>query len=193
MSEKLVKSAAAPTVLVKGGTSSSSYDNMIAKKEADANARRSYQDKQYAKAQEAPKNGAVARMGSHKMITQESPRLVLKYLNRDRSVRQECISEVTLAPTQNGELDPMFTLVCPHCLERGLPQDECQLMVRNSHRKWHLDEKFKHHVERVVDPFTGEPMAVIIAGKVTVEETVKCSNYNCNWRVKIDGSNVIPV
>ena len=183
-----------PTVFIKGGTSSTRYDNAIAKKKADAEARRKKQDVMYHEAAHASEKGAVSRIGSQKLITNESPKAVLYYLNKDGSVRQECISEITMLPLPGGEVDMMFTLVCPHCLERGVGQGESQLMVKNSHRKWHLREDIPADKKFVMleDPY-GNPIHVNVAGWITVEDTIRCSNYNCNWACKIDKSRVIGV
>jgi hypothetical protein len=188
MSEK--KKVIFPEVFVKGGTSSSSYDVELAKKRASAKERRSKQERMYQQAQTASSVGAVSRVGSHKMVTSESPKAVLYYLNRDGSIRQECISEITTIQT-NGELDLMFTLVCPRCLERGVGQDESNLMVKQSHRKWHLNQEIPASKKFVMltDPF-GNPLPVLVAGEITVENVIRCSNYNCNWACRIDESKV---
>jgi hypothetical protein len=181
----------APVVFMKGGSTSAAYDKQIAQKKADAEARRSLQDQQMDVANRPAQLGGpaeVARLGSHKMITSESPRLVLRYLNRDKSLRQECISEVTsIAGQRPGEIDTMFSLVCPKCLERGLPQGESQLFVRNSHRKFHLDTR-KAGPRIVETPFGRD--VVLVCGTVTVDDPVRCSNFNCTWAVRIDGSDV---
>lgn len=182
----------APTVIIKGGTSSSSYDQLMAKKAHDAEQRRAHQDRQVAAASAAQgQNGVVARLGSRKFVTSESPRLVLRYLNPDRSIKQECISEVThVNGAKQGELDIMFSLVCPKCLERGIPQGEAQLFVRDSHRKFFLDPTKSGPV--AVDTAFGRQV-VNVCGVVTVRDVVRCSNYNCNWSVRIEDSNVIEV
>jgi hypothetical protein len=180
----------APTIIMKGGTTSSRYDNEMAKKQADADKRRQHQDTQMAIAQkQSGADGSVARLGSHRMIGNDSPRLVLQYLNRDRSIRQECISEIThVNGAKPGELDMMFSLVCPKCIERGLPQGECQLFVKNSHRKFHLDTR-KAGPRRVESAFGVQ--LVLVCGTVTVDDIIRCSNFNCTWSVRIDDSKVV--
>jgi hypothetical protein len=177
------------TVIMKGGTSSSSYDKLMAKKNADAERRRAHQDRQFevAKRQNGA-DGSVARLGSRKMIDGDSPRLVLRYLNRDGSIRQECISEITqVNGDKQGTLDTMFSLVCPRCLERGVPQGEAQLFVRDSHRKFSLNPAKAGPV--VVETVFGRQV-ILVCGEVTVKDIVRCSNYNCNWSVRIEDSKV---
>lgn len=182
----------APTVIMKGGTTSSRYDSEMAKKQADAEKRRQHQDVQMSIAKKnAGADGSIARLGSHRMLGSDSPRLVLQYLNKDRSVRQECISEITHVNGANqGELDMMFSLVCPKCLERGLPQGECQLFVKNSHRKFHLDVR-KAGPQRVESAFGTQ--IVLVCGTVSVDDIVRCSNFNCTWSVRIDASKVLEI
>ena len=182
----------APMVMMKGGSSSGSYDKMMAKKKADAEARRAYQDRQMTAASKMQgADGSVARLGSRSMINADSPRLVLRYRNRDGSIRQECISEITnVNGAKQGELDTMFSLVCPKCLERGIPQGEAQLFIRDSHHKFFLDSN-KTGPQRVETAFG--PQIVLVCGVVTVRDIVRCSAYNCDWAVRIEDSNVMEV
>ena len=181
---------ASPTIIIKGGTTSSTYDNKIAEQLADAEKRRAHEDWVADKVERAPEEGAIARIGEQKFLTNESPRLVLYYMNKDGSVRQECLSEITMYPIPGslvGALDIMFTLVCPRCLERGVPHGESQLMVQNRHRKFHRDERQKKLVQ-VMTSFG--PQIVHQDCTVTVDDIVRCSNFNCNWAVRIGDSKV---
>jgi hypothetical protein len=189
-----VKIGGVPLGIVKGGTTSFRYDQEMKKKAAEAEARRNAEEERFQAAREGvqgTEEGLVAaRLGNYSMVNNTTPRLVLFYMNKDGSIRQECKSEITMLPDPlGGPLDMMFALVCPKCLERGLPQGECQIMVRNSHRKFWLDTT-KAGVIVLRDPFAGVPDPVIVSGTVTVEDRVKCSNYNCTWSVKIDNSKV---
>jgi len=179
----------APMVIMKGGTTSSSYDQLMQAKEADANRRRDHQDTVRKMIEDdVDAGGGVGGFHEQKLVTQETPKLLLQYLNLDGSVYQECISEIT------GDFDPfgnstnmMFTLVCPDCVARGLPQSECQIMVRDSHRKWFLDDK-KRGIVPVETPWGTQVLNR--AGTVTVQDVVKCSNYMCTWAANIDDSKV---
>lgn len=183
-----------PTVIVKGGTTSASYDKEQARRRADAERRRDIQDTQAAMGQQGvSREGgfSLARLGSARMVTENSPRLVLYYMNKDHSVRQECKSEITFYehPTKVGEMDMMFAMVCPRCLERGIAQGESQMLIKASHRAFWIDEKLKGTVVALRDPW-GNLDPVIICGTVTVQDTVKCSNYNCTYAVRIHDSKV---
>jgi len=127
------------------------------------------------------------------MINQNSPRLILRYLNKDGSIHLECKSEITLVPPPNSSdaapLEMMFAMVCPRCVSRGVPQGEAQMMIRESHRKFWIDEKRKGQVEPLEWP-GGVREFVTICGTVTVQDIVRCSNYNCNYAVRIENSNI---
>ena len=187
-----------PTVIMKGGTTTSSYDREMAKRKADAERRRAIQDEQTAVARRGvtrDRSGvSLGRLGSARMITADSPRLVLYYMAADKTVRQECKSEITFYehPTKPGEMDMMFAMVCPKCLERGVTQGESQMLIKAAHRKFWLDERTKGTVVPLRDAW-GNLDPVIICGTVTVEDTVRCSNYNCAYAVRINNSQVFEV
>jgi hypothetical protein len=178
----------APTVYMKGGTTSSRYDNALAQKEADAERRRKAQDRMRSDVEGAVGQGAIGGLHEMRMVTQDSGKLWLQYLNDDGSTYQDCVSEITVFPDPFGNAaDMMFTLVCPKCVERGVPMGESQIMVRSSHRKWWLDET-KRGV--VAIPTEAGPMILHQAGHVTVQDIIRCSNFNCTWSVRIDGNKV---
>lgn len=172
----------APEVLVKGGTMSSRQEKLIHEQEVDANRRRGLQDQQRLIAQQQHGPGSVASFRSRKLITEDSPRLVLWYKKHD----QFCLSEITMVSAgAGGGLEPMFTLVCTKCLERGVPQGQAQLQVRNSNRQFSVDDKKggprKIHVG-------GVQQVVQQCGTVTVEERIRCGA--CGWTVRIIDSVV---
>jgi hypothetical protein len=171
----------APTVFVKGGTLSSSQTNQIKQAEHEANQRRAKQDQEMAAAAQPMGPGSIGSLRSRKLVTEDSPRLVLWY----RKQEQECVSEITMVPGSSGQLDPMFTLVCTKCLERGLPQGQAQLQVRNEHREFSIDHT-KRGPKRVF--FGNVPKVVNICGTVTVKDKVRCGA--CGWTVRIIDSKV---
>lgn len=177
--------------LVKGGTTSSAYDRQLAEAKDNAEQRRAHQDRQFEMGARGIQDGEAASLHSMRLKDQGTPSLVLEYMARDKTVRQECIGEFTMVPMPDGQgMEPMFTLVCPRCLERGVPSDDAQLMVRNSHRRFDLDERKKNTIKVVTNPVTGEPIPIILAGTITCDDIIRCSNFNCNWAVRIDDSKV---
>jgi len=190
--------AGCPITIVKGGTTTSRYDAEQSRRKLDADRRRAHTDRMYATRDHAIKQGDAARIGALRMVNEESPRLVLNYLNRDKTIRQQALSEITLLPVakKKNEWETTFTMVCPRCVERGVAQGEAQMHVRDSHRKFTLDERRKGEVVVVsfqYDDGTKFQQAVLIAGTVSVHDTVRCDNYNCDFACRIDDSNVIEV
>jgi len=183
-----------PTIIVKGGTSRGSYDREVQRRKADAEHRRQKQDAMYRRRDHARQHGDIARIGETSLLNQSSPRLVLNYLNADGSLRQQCKSEITVVPKKDrpNEWETVFALVCPRCLERGLPAGESQMLVRDSHRKFDIDERKKGTVI-MLDYAWGYREPVVIAGTVTCHDVIRCSNYNCNYAVRIEDSKVIEV
>jgi hypothetical protein len=189
----------APMGMVRGGTTSMRYDREVKQREVEAEARRAYQDKQYGAGREAAQRGdTVTRLGSMRLINESSPRLVLSYLRRDKTVRQQCKSEITMMPIEGkqNEWEIMFAMVCPHCVARGVPQGQAQMLIRSENRKFSLDERLKGTIV-VLDHDYGDGMPfkepVIIAGTVTAHETIRCDNHNCTFACRIDNSNIIEV
>ena len=180
-----------PTVIMKGGTTSSAYDKAMAAAAFHANARREQQDAMRQEVEGAVEDGsAVGSLGEQRFITAESPKILLQYMNDDGSVAQECVSEIMQYPDPfGGPPDIMFVMVCPKCVARGVPQGEAQVMVKNRHRKWFLDER-KRGVVNVEVP--GIPGGQILhrAGTVTCNDIIRCSNFNCDWAVRVDDSKV---
>jgi hypothetical protein len=191
-SEKEGKSTMGPSplqIIVKGGTTSSAHDKERAKQLHAAEVGRAHQDRQMAAAakgvQMTDKGFVAAHIESLRLMDGGSPRVVFYYLNRDKSVRQECVGEIAMM----ADGDELFTLVCPKCLERGEPHGSAQVMVKKSHRKWELDTRKAGTIVLLTDPF-GKPFQVKLCGTVHCYEPLRCSNVGCTWAVKIYDSRV---
>lgn len=171
----------APQVIVRGGTMSSAQTTQIQKDEANANQRRAVQDRQREVASSAHAPGSVASLRSRRLITEDSPRLVLWYRKHD----QYCLSEITMVAAEGGGMEPMFTMVCTTCLRRDVPQGQAQLQVRNSNRAFSVD-----HTTRGPKKVEFGTTAQVVqqCGTVTVEDVIRCGN--CGQRYRIVDSKV---
>jgi len=187
-----------PTIIVKGGTTSSRYDKDRAQREALAEQGRQHQDKQEQAASfgvgMTDKGFVHSKLTSLRMMDSGHPRVVFYYLNKDKTPRQECVGELVLS----GD-DELFVLVCPKCLERGEPHGSAQVMVKKSHRKWFLDTRTQDKkgekagdIVHLKDP-NGQLFQVRICGTITCNDIIRCSNLGCNWAVQIDDSKVMEV
>ena len=183
--------AGVPIGIVKGGTTSAAYDREMEARKQDAERRRAHQDQVRSIGTTHKHVDDLARLGSTQLVGTDSPRLVLHYMNADGSIRQDCKAELTMVPKRDDptKLEMMFAMVCPRCVERGVAQGESQMMIRESHRKFHVDERTKGQVV-MLEYAWGLRERVIIAGTVSVDDEVKCDNYNCTFKCRIDQSKV---
>jgi hypothetical protein len=185
------KRAPLPTILVRGGTTSSSQDRNWAKSRADAEARRAYDDQMIAAAKAkagltaGPKGVEVNGMQT-RQLSPMSPKLVLYYVKTD----QDCICEISHLPHPSDptKLDMFFVFVCPRCIAMGRPQDSSQILVRESHRKFHIDQR-KAGPKRVTA--MGVSTVVLVAGEVTVDSILRCDAEGCGWACQIAESRVM--
>lgn len=180
-----------PEVIIKDPSANSRwFEEHIQRQTQDAERRRRHQDTQAKLAQRRMGAGGVARMGSHRMITPDAPRLVLHY----QKYGFDCLAEVTWVPKLStpGEQEMMFTLVCPRCVLRKVPQGEAQLIVRESHRKFWIDDRPQNKRPTMVNMW-GKEQQITPAGKVSVNDTVRCSNTGCGWTARITDSIVVEV
>lgn len=126
---------------------------------------------------------SMARMHSLRMMDHGHPQLVLYYMGRDKTVRQECVSEVFMTGDDTG-----FTMVCPKCLERGVAHGLAQMRIMNSHRKFTLDPRRAGESVQLRDP-DGKSFWVRICGTVTVDDQVRCDSCGI-WKVTVENSRV---
>jgi hypothetical protein len=180
---------AGPTIIVKGGTTSARYDEERDRRRHAGELGRAHQDKQMQAARVGetmtPDGFVSAHLTSLRLMDRGAPMLVLHYMNRDRTIRQSCVAELVMLP----DGDEVFVMVCPRCLERGEPADNCQVMVKKSHRSWELDTTKAGTIVFLENP-DGRPFQVKICGTVSSDHTLRCSNFNCNWAVRVERSEV---
>lgn len=183
----------APLGLVKGGSTSSRFDRTVQREEHRAERARNAERSRRAVAaqglQQTPQGLVHSTMAEHTSMGRETPRIVLTFLKRDRSIRQQCVCEVLATVGPDGDPRLSLTMVCPRCVARGIPQGQAQLIIRDDHRKFWIDDKRKGQIEEVISP--GEPTEyIVICGTITAQDRIRCSHHNCDFVCKIDGSNV---
>lgn len=185
------KIAGVPMGLVKGGTTSSAWDQRVAKHHAQSDRLRSHYDwqrDQIARAANSPNERAA--MMSLNMLSTESPKVVLTYKYRDSALDRECICQLAMAPNPDdpGTQGMILVLVCPKCLERHGRQDDAQLQIKDWHRQFWLDDTKK---SVYVNPHDGSVHQ--IAGTITSADAMTCSALGCTWRFRIDNSKLYEV
>lgn len=198
----LLRAAPAPTVMglpmaafVRGGgTTSSRHDRAVAEQHADAEARRDDADaakeRQLAK---IPIEAGGGVMFGGRMLPSadaEAAVILLVYLSPSGDIQYEsgeefqCLADLTVL--EDNEL--CLVLVCPRCKSRDVPQDQCQLRVRQSNRHFEFSPKGAGELIVFKDGFTEK--AYKSAGTIVESERFTCAQ--CGWAARIVNNRVRP-
>ena len=193
-------------IMVQGGTRSSRYEQQRAERRHRSEASRDYQDtlatatrrqdhRTTAKlfGMDASEAGVgVSNLSTHSSSMRGTPKLLLRYMNRDRTMKQECISQVIQLPNPQfpNNIELAFDMVCVRCLEAGEEHGAAQMLIKQSHRKFWVDDTLSGTLvtAEMPDP-NGNPIVLVLAGTITTQDIVRCSN-NCGFSVRIDNSEV---
>jgi len=173
--------------IVKNGTTSTKYDVEVAKSKSESEERRKTQDNFINIAKKHKSINEVADIQSRNLTGPEN-HLVFHYMTKDGSIKDTCSSNLIAQPMEGrSDMDLMFDIVCPDCIARGIPQDQAQMLVRNSNRKFTFDER----PQLMVTFDEGYlPIEQPVCGTISSEETIRCNNYNCTFACKIEDSKV---
>src|SRR5215471_3308625 len=192
--------SAAPTVWVQGGSTSSKHDKWMAKRQAEAKARREAEDNKFAVARARPNE---ARIRQHKLGgRKEHPSVVLGLKHpKDQTVQDWMICELVMQPRPDNpdESELMLMMHCPGCImTHGRPADDTVMHIRQSNRMFHVDQRKRDQrkLNPVLHMCAGEIWVspedknevVLVAGMVTTDDWCKCPL--CKWEFKIDDSVV---
>lgn len=177
----------APTVLMKGGTLPSSFEAEMRRQSVAAEARRAAQDEDR-KAASVPLEQGGAFRGTLDMGTPgKHPEVIIWCPTRDGTRERFMVCEV-VQPEGADHSVLALLMICPRCVDRGVPSDQAQMMIRSNHRVWFLDDKTRGTPFK--DPDTGH--LHIIAGTVTGPGPYTCSGFNCGFRFRIDPKSEWP-
>jgi len=182
-----------PDVFVKGGTTTSKWDNDRAELRAAAELGRQHQDRQrlaVRRGAKDPKAGIGAlltnKFGGNNAA--QNPMLAMVYASKDRSQEVEGLVDL-IETTTDGEPDLAMIIVCPDCMVREQTQAYAQMMVRQSQKGWELtpypldDPKFYQHPQ-APDVF------VPLIGEVTMDETAWCTGLGCSYGFRINRNRI---
>jgi uncharacterized protein YbaR (Trm112 family) len=179
-----------PDALVKGGTTSWAHDQKVLREKHEAEERRRVADaERHAELHDGAK---IYRNNFTDHGQYPKAYVLLEYKTErgeplyDHGHEVQCLADIViLDPARPTDL--ALILVCPKCKER-LPQDQCQIQIRQSNRMWHLDTRdsgkpiaFDDGMRRQVYPSAG-----------TVMESEKFACPQCSWAARIDKNRVIP-
>jgi hypothetical protein len=186
-------SAVAPTVFMRhGGTPSSRQQREDAKLRQDTQRRRAI-DAQRRKVEAASRSGdpraGLARSFNHRLASHDDHMVVvLNAVNKDGSIMDYIVCELTYV--QNVE-DPelMLHVVCPRCVfVYGRPMGESQMRIRQSNRKFYLDERSVGDGGLKGAPWVNpnDPSEIYTqAGEIHLEERTTCPALGCGYSFKI--------
>jgi hypothetical protein len=186
------KPAKGPVTIMRGGTTSSWYDSYVQQLQHDQKIRHAQQDAETVEAKKGLVETASGVQGAvKKSLDLGQPHLnpvaVLQLLSKDGS--KERFIQCDVVEGAMGDLVTMtLVLICPGCVGRGIPQSQAQIHIRDDHRKWYLDMKWKGTPFR--DPDTGD--VLVLAGSIEGPELYKCSAPGCDFAFRISSKTEIP-
>jgi hypothetical protein len=179
-----------PSIIIKGGTTSSSFDEEVQRFKKDAESRREVDEKEK-KLGQIPIDKGGALLFERRMEDKlTSPRVLLNYVGWGREVIEQQLCELilddTVIPNQH-----VLVFVCPECVRRGIPMELAQLHVRDSHRAWHIDTRGAGEVKAVSDSSVeGGIEFYTHAGSIDDTEDLACSGFNCGSVYRISKNNL---
>lgn len=170
-----------PVVWCKGGTTTSRFDAEVKRQHFEAEQRRKELDEDKRTVREEG-----AKMYSHELAGALDPKVVLHYDDSKLGVRGDMLCELVEDEVSG---DRILCLVCLDCISRGIPSDAAQMIVRDSHRAWHLDTKHRGEPGRYIDA-AGRAQIYIKAGSIAETDTLRCSAFNCTYAIKISNDQI---
>lgn len=179
---------------VRGGTTSARHDQAIAQQTHEAEARRNDADaaKERQLARTPLEEGGGVMFGGRLLPSAdaEAAVILLVYLSPKGEVRYEngdefqCLADLTVL--EGGEL--CLILVCPSCMARKMPQDQCQLRVRQTNRHFEFTPAGAGALITFDDGYGMK--AYKSAGTIVESERFSCAQ--CGWTARIVNNKVRP-
>jgi hypothetical protein len=175
----------APMGFVRGGTTTAKWDEYKKRQYHQSERHRAHQDTQRAAVQEAAKTpGISSALLSFNLGGPANPKVHLEYVYRDSALNRDCVAEVLSMPNPEGGEELALVMVCLECMKRTGRQDDSQLLIRESVRKFWLDtSKAGHWVDQLGHFWQ-------IAGTITTAGRIHCDARGCTYRFQIDDSKV---
>ncbi len=182
-------------MFVKGGTTSSAWDEEQKRLAAQSDYLRQHQDQQFQAIEDAgEQGGALAGMLSFQLDQPGSPKVIIEYCYRDSALNRECIAQIARVahPSDPSQPDLALIVVCPYCLHRTGRQDQSQILIRKSVREFFIrpstDPDFPEQKKHWINPVDGTFHHV--AGTVTTKDAIRCQALGCTFRFRIDDSKL---
>lgn len=179
--------------IVRGGTTTSAYDNALQASMADAEKRRDQDDAEHRLAQVPVEQGGALMFERELAPRMTSPRVLIRYVGKGRDVLSEQLCELVVDDS-SGREEHLLIFVCPACFERGVPSGFAQCHVKASHRKWFVDTKNAGQImaARNSDAPSGQEFYTS-AGTIMDTDVLRCDNVNCGCAFKIHNNTMYRV
>lgn len=175
----------APQAIVRGGTTTTAYDNALAKSMADADKRRAADDADKKLAKVPVEQGGAMMFEREFAPRMTSPKVRLRYVGKTRETIMEQLCELVVDDS-SGREEHLLIFVCPECFRRGVPSGFAQCHVKASHRKWHVDTKEAGQIKAVRNSDApGGQEFYTNAGTIMDTDVLRCDNTNCGCAFKI--------
>ncbi len=189
---KVASGPKAPMTIMRGGTTSGWHDSYVNQLKEDQARRHAEQDAEKAEAAKGLVENADGVQWAEKKSfdlgqPHHNPVAVMQLLSKDGTKERFIQCDVVEGASEKGVVMTLV-VVCPDCYSRGIPQSQCQLSIRDDHRKWYLDTKWKGTPFR--DPDTGE--VYLLAGSIEGPELYKCSAPGCAFAFRISSKSEYP-
>lgn len=174
---------AVPTIIVRGGTTSSAFDTQVAELKADQLRRQAEQDQEI---QLVRKEGA--RRYEMDLGTPNKAPVAVIQVEVGAKREQFIQADVVVSSDASGGLVMQLVIICPKCVSRNIPQSQAQLTIDSRNKRWSLDERTAGQVW--IEP--GTENAYVLAGTVDVAETCSCPNVGCGFKFRISNKSEYP-
>lgn len=183
---------------VKGGTHTRAHDQMMAERLAEGERRRAIADREREIASKPIEDGGGMLM-TNKLTSSpqiEALYVLLKYLTptgeeaRHKGEELQCLADIQML----GPNELQLMLVCAGCKRESVHQQDAQLRIPQSRKRWVLDRtpwdgKTMTFPHRQGQPFFFEGKLYQSAGVVDCE---KFTCTACGWSARIDGNRLWP-
>ena len=178
--------AKAPDAIVRGGTTSSAYDNELAERLSQAEQRRAADAAERHLGTIPIEQGGALNFERKLTDPAVHPRVLLQYVGWGREVLHEQLCELVYDDLQEPPAH-ILILVCPECFRRGVPVQFAQMHVRDNHRAWAIDTRGAGQMKAVSnDAMAGGIEFYHYAGKIMDTDVLRCDGVNCGASFKIN-------
>jgi hypothetical protein len=186
-------------MFVKGGTTTWAHDQEMARRAAEADARRAEDDQQRALASKPIEEGGGVLYNnmlrpSSSGVPSQGPKVLLQYMSpHGRDVAYECLADVVAGADPLNAEGLSLLLVCPRCMERGVKEAEAQLKISQSNKKWWLEppRDAAHAIIKFDETLPdGSRAPRVLPSAGTVMECERFSCPCCSWTARIDKNRV---